>query len=124
MDINDFSDLLSQDDYWVRSSAITSVLKELPTWNGKRNNRYHRILFKAELNQILQAILTHADSCTFAYFCRGFNDRFKEEQRYQDLAIDCFSELLETSDISASRVGTAPRANVCGATVLAYCLDL
>jgi hypothetical protein len=100
MEINFFSKLLSQDDYWVRSSSITSALKELPTWNGKRNNRYHRILFKTELQQILQAIIAHADSRTFAYFCRGFNECFKEEQRYQDLAIDCFSELLETLDIS------------------------
>jgi hypothetical protein len=100
MDINVFSDLLSQDDYWVRSSAITSALKELPSWKGKRNNRYHRILFKAELQQILQAIIAHADSDTFAEVCRKFHDLFKEEQRYQDIAIDCFSELLEMPEHS------------------------
>jgi hypothetical protein len=72
----------------------------LPTWNGKRNNHYHRILFKAELNQLFQVIIAHADSDTFASFCREFHDRFKEEQRYQDIAIDCFSALLETPDIS------------------------
>ncbi len=94
MDLNIFINLLSQDDYWVRSSAIIDALKELPIWNGKRNNRYHRILFKTELQQILQAIIAHADSDTFADFSSKFHDSFKEEQRYQDIAIDCFSELL------------------------------
>jgi hypothetical protein len=99
MDADVFSKLLSQDDYWVRSSALKSALKDLPTWNGKRNNCYHRILFKTELQQILQVIIDHADSDTFASFCREFHDLFKEEQRYQDLAIDCFSALLELPDI-------------------------
>lgn len=100
MDIDIFSNLLSEDDYWVRSSALTDALKELPTWNGKRNNRYHRILFKTELEQILQAIRAVADSDTFAEVCKKFHDLFKEEQRYQDIAIDCFSELLEMPEHS------------------------
>jgi hypothetical protein len=95
MDINVFSDLLSQDDYWVRSRAITSAVEELPSWKGKRNNRYYRTLFKAKLQQIFRSIVAHGDSCTFARFCREFDDFFNGEQRYRDLAIDCLSELLE-----------------------------